>query len=197
MGTGKKQTDQMIEVDARKLAQGLKAAFAGMAMVFDSIGVETDIEAEEKAGGKTARRSSTAKPGKKPAGDITQGEEPVSDAQQVPAIEDGNAHSDDDEDASGITGDPGSDTAAGSTADPAAAPTTDNAPGEGSAPDNNVPEAPGITLDDVTKIIVQKIKKNRSNNEKIGHILKAYGVAKVGELDASKYEAFLTDLSEL
>ena len=60
MGTGKKQTDQMIEVDARKLAQGLKAAFAGMAMVFDSIGVETDIEAEEKAGGKTARRSSTA-----------------------------------------------------------------------------------------------------------------------------------------
>ena len=54
-----------------------------------------------------------------------------------------------------------------------------------------------ITLDDVTKIIVQKIKKNRNNNEKIGQILKAYGVAKVGELPDSKYEAFLTDLSEL
>ena len=64
---------------------------------------------------------------------------------------------------------------------------TENASGQASA----------ITLDDVTKIIVQKIKKNRSNNEKIGQILKAYGVAKVGELPDTKYEAFLTDLSQL
>ena len=56
---------------------------------------------------------------------------------------------------------------------------------------------PTLSLDDVTKIIVQKIKQNRSNNEKIGQILKTYGVSKVGELDPSKYEAFLTDLSEL
>ena len=38
---------------------------------------------------------------------------------------------------------------------------------------------------------------NRSNNEKIGSILKTYGVAKVGDLPASKYEAFLTDLSAI
>ena len=54
-----------------------------------------------------------------------------------------------------------------------------------------------VTLDDITKIIVQKIKQNRSNNEKIGSILKTYGVAKVGELPVSKYEAFLTDLSAI
>ena len=57
--------------------------------------------------------------------------------------------------------------------------------------------APGITQDDITKIIVQKIKQNRSNNEKIGAILKTYGVAKVSDLPASKYEAFLTDLSAI
>ena len=32
---------------------------------------------------------------------------------------------------------------------------------------------------------------------KIGSILKTYGVAKVGDLPASKYEAFLTDLSAI
>ncbi len=57
--------------------------------------------------------------------------------------------------------------------------------------------APGITQDDITKIIVQKLKKDRTNNEKIGAILKTYGAAKVSELPAEKYEAFLTDLSQL
>ena len=59
------------------------------------------------------------------------------------------------------------------------------------------PAAPKVTQDDITKIIVQKLKKDRSNNEKIGAILETYGVAKVSELPAAKYEAFLTDLSQL
>lgn len=58
-------------------------------------------------------------------------------------------------------------------------------------------DTPSVTQDDITKIIVQKLKKDRFNNEKIGAILGAYGVAKVSELPAEKYEAFLTDLSQL
>lgn len=58
-------------------------------------------------------------------------------------------------------------------------------------------QASTVTQDDITKIIVQKIKQNRSNNEKIGAILKIYGAAKVSDLPASKYEAFLTDLSAI
>ena len=54
-----------------------------------------------------------------------------------------------------------------------------------------------VTADDITKVIVRKIKQDRSNNEKIGAVLKTYGVAKVSELPASKYEAFLTDISQL
>lgn len=70
---------------------------------------------------------------------------------------------------------------------------TEEAPEEQSA----APAAPSVTIDDITKIIVQKIKKNRSNNEKIGAILKTYGVSKVGDLPKTKYEAFLTDLSAI
>lgn len=54
-----------------------------------------------------------------------------------------------------------------------------------------------VTVDDLTKIIVRKVKQDRSNNGKIGAILKTYGVAKVSELPAAKYEAFLTDISQL
>lgn len=54
-----------------------------------------------------------------------------------------------------------------------------------------------VTEDDITKIIVHKIKQDRSNNEKIGAILRTYGAAKVSDLPVAKYEAFLTDVSQL
>ena len=54
-----------------------------------------------------------------------------------------------------------------------------------------------VTVDDITKIIVRKVKQDRTNNEKIGSILKTYGVSRVSELPTAKYEAFLTDISQL
>ena len=59
------------------------------------------------------------------------------------------------------------------------------------------PAAVTVTADDITKVIVRKIKQDRSNNEKIASILKTYGVAKVSDLPTVKYEAFLTDISQL
>ena len=59
------------------------------------------------------------------------------------------------------------------------------------------PTTPSITIDDITKVIVAKIKKKRDNNAKIGSLLKTYGVDKVSGLPPEKYEAFLTDISEL
>lgn len=78
----------------------------------------------------------------------------------------------------------------------------DTAPDNDAASDevnSHAAEEPGssVTADDITKIIVQKIKQNRGNNEKIGAILKTYGVAKVSELPPSKYEAFLTDVAAI
>ena len=59
--------------------------------------------------------------------------------------------------------------------------------------------APAVTItkDDITAVIVGKIKKKRSNNEKIGQLLKAYGCKELSALPPEKYEAFLTDISQL
>ncbi|HOO28435.1 MAG TPA: hypothetical protein PLU43_08215 [Lachnospiraceae bacterium] len=74
----------------------------------------------------------------------------------------------------------------------------ENAEPEPAAPEEASEEKQStVTLDDITKIIVRKVKQNRSNNEKIGAILKTYCVSKVSDLPAEKYEAFVTDLSQL
>ena len=64
---------------------------------------------------------------------------------------------------------------------------------------NAEPEQPSVTIskDEITAVIVAKIKQKRSNNEKIGQLLKTYGVGQLSELPASKYEAFLADISQL
>ena len=64
------------------------------------------------------------------------------------------------------------------------------------------PQKPGnapspITTDDITRIIVRKIKQNKDNNEKIGQVLKTYGVERVSDLKPEHYEAFVTDLAAL
>ena len=64
-------------------------------------------------------------------------------------------------------------------------------------PAEQKPRVPILTKDDITSVIVAKIKQKRSNTEKIGQLLKAYGVGALSELPAEKYEAFLTDISQL
>lgn len=54
-----------------------------------------------------------------------------------------------------------------------------------------------ITKDDITAVIVAKIKKKRDNNEKIGQLLKTYGVGQLSDLPSEKYEAFLADVSQI
>ena len=60
-------------------------------------------------------------------------------------------------------------------------------------------EKPAVTItkDDITSVIVAKIKKKRDNNEKIGQLLKTYGVAQLSDLPSEKYEAFLADVSQI
>ena len=86
-------------------------------------------------------------------------------------------------------------------------------PGDGPVPDGPVPDETAdsvgrvtdteegadtlLTVDDITKVIVAKIKQKRSNNELIGKLLTSYNVGKVSELKPSQYEAFLTDISQI
>ena len=57
--------------------------------------------------------------------------------------------------------------------------------------------ARSIITDDITRIIVRKIKQNKDNSEKIGQVLKTYGVERVSDLKPEQYEAFVTDLAAL
>lgn len=58
-------------------------------------------------------------------------------------------------------------------------------------------EQTALTADDLIRVVTQKIKKDRSNKEKVLALLKSYGAAKVSDIPQDKYEAFLTDVSQL
>ena len=164
----------VIAVDARKLSLGLKMTFEGMAMVFDSIGVDVGVTAVKTDDARTATPADPIDPADPAAEKVSSVEEPVAEEHD--------------------TASQNMDT----KAEPSAAESVDaaDAPDAEAQPDASEPTST-VSIDDITKIIVQKIKQNRKNNEKIGSILKTYGVAKVGDLPASKYEAFLTDLSAI
>ena len=169
-GRKKEVKAQTVTVDAYKLGQALRMTFEGVALVFDALGTDTDLDGlvkTDQIDGKDVQKEAES------ACDSGHGETTVDPADKS-------------EEAAGETGLPWNGHMDLAVADKAA-----------EEPKAVPEETSKITMDDVTKIIVQKIKKNRSNNEKIGQILKAYGVAKVGELPDTKYEAFLTDLSEL
>ena len=68
---------------------------------------------------------------------------------------------------------------------------------EGKVEEKQEVASSGLSLDDVTEIIVQKIKQDRSNTQTIRQILRKYGTEKVSELKPAKYEAFLTDIAVL
>lgn len=182
---------QFITVDAGKLSKGLKTTFEGVAMVFDSIGLPVqlgltmDFEDEDKGEGTTdakpaASTVATEKEAVKKKAKAESKPEPTSEEEtqggevlEEPAPIEETALA-----AEEPVAEP----------EPVVEPEAKEAPAEVTS---------SITIDDITKIIVQKIKQNRKNNEKIGAILKTYEVARVGDLHPSKYEAFLTDLSAI
>lgn len=55
----------------------------------------------------------------------------------------------------------------------------------------------GLTVDDVARIVVQKVKANPGINDKIRALVIAHGAQRVTELKPEYLEAFLTDLSQL
>ena len=65
------------------------------------------------------------------------------------------------------------------------------------APAKKQEPASELTADDLIKVVTGKIKQNRANKDKILALLKSYGAAKVSDIPQDKYEAFLTDVSQL
>ena len=65
------------------------------------------------------------------------------------------------------------------------------------APAKKQEPASELTADDLIRVVTQKIKQNRANKDKVLTLLKSYGAAKVSDIPQDKYEAVLTDVSQL
>ena len=65
------------------------------------------------------------------------------------------------------------------------------------APAKKQEPASELTAGDLIKVVTGKIKQNRANKDKVLALLKSYGAAKVSDIPQDKYEAFLTDVSQL
>ena len=81
---------------------------------------------------------------------------------------------------------------------PAEAPTPEpEQPKKKAAPKKKQEQPTELTADDLIKVVTGKIKQNRANKDKVLALLKSYGAAKVSDIPQDKYEAFLTDVSQL
>ena len=158
----------LVIVDANRLREALKHTFEGVTMLFDCIGLNVPVGEPIPEQEEKPAESNPAE-----ESEFIPVEEPPEEAPIVEA--------------------PADET----TVEKPPAMETPEEKKQDEPPAETSPVVSTVTQDDITKIIVRKIKQDRSNNEKIGAILKTYGVAKVSDLPASKFEAFLTDVSQI
>lgn len=192
-------------VEIRAFGQGMQKLFEGMAEVFAAIGAEEpDRLTLEKAKWKKDGGANPAE-----ADTTTDEGESTHENEATGAGSDGSDHAGNNDDVAAVPENdpPVREEKKAKAAEPTE--TTEPEEPDGTAetigepvkekkPAKKGKAAPSaVSQDDITKIIVQKIKKDRSNNEKIGQLLKAYGAARVGDLHEDKYEAFITDLSAI
>lgn len=206
------EKETTVEVNLNLLMKTLKGIFIGVAEVFDALGVPVDeageMEVEEdarateeavKAAGEAAETQSGAASGSKSKGRKT-------------AAESAEKHSGKPVKAKKVAADTVSESAPEASAEPhpEAPEASVTAPEEQAKQESDEQPEPQehaaepaaqadkpVTLDDVTKVIVTKITQDRSNNMKIGAILKNYGVAKVSALPEDKYSQFLAEISKI
>ena len=54
-----------------------------------------------------------------------------------------------------------------------------------------------LTIHDIIRVAAKKIETNRKNSEKIGKMVKTYGLASLKELPPARFEEFMTELSQI
>ena len=202
----KSMEDRPMKVNLGKLTEGIGTVFTGVLQMLESIDVrsaeklltsirqeENEVPFVEDASGDTGTTGDPGDPGATGATGAT-----------------GTAGTAGATDATGTAGDIGRTDRAGVPAEngTAAEKTADvSETGEGGRSGKETKAAKtviaenkdsmGISLDDLTKIIVRKLKQDRANNGKIEAILKSYGVEKVCELPQEQYESFITEVATL
>ena len=184
-----------ILIDAHKLSRGLKKTFEGISIIFDSLGINnegllmpTSLAPSASSVG-TADTANTAASGNDAQTTIeVSGGKKLNEAEQsensgtLEAVEQ--------------VEQPAQVKEVAQAAQAAQAEGTEETPEVSEV--SEVSEAnSSITYDDITKIIVEKIKQDTANNKKIEAIVNNYGVSMVSQLPKSKYEAFMAELASL
>lgn len=218
--------DKKILEAPKKVVDGLVEVFEGLAQMFSGVSdqlekiplLATDPEDEiprpltEVPALSEKKGAAVPHPRKKPVKKIRKADIPADESAEAPVVEEPAAE-DDVSSRSSVEeatteGDSAENDSADSEAtdsefpidDADALPWNEDTGQKDADPAEAEPEtAPAMTItrDDITAVIVGKIKKKRSNNEKIGQLLKAYGCKELSALPPEKYEAFLTDISQL
>ena len=163
-----------ILVNPQKLSQGLTRTFEGISIIFASLGSKLDVtdltgQALQVAEEK-AKTTATAKQG---MAESIKSTEAVEKAEQSPQSE----HA--------------------KTSEQARSPEPTKPAKLSESAEQAEPAKSSISLDDITKVIVEKIKQDRGNREKIEAIVHNYGVSVISQLAESKYESFLAELASL
>ena len=212
----KKVVDGLVEV-----FEGLAQMFSGVSDQLDKIPLIVD-DPEDEVPRPLAevpalsekKGAATPHPRKKPVKKIRKADAPVEEPAEIPAVEEPVVKADVNSGSSVEEPAPEGDSAENDSADEEvtdsdfpvddadALPWNEDTGQKDTAsaePQAGQKAAPAVTItkDDLTAVIVGKIKKKRSNNEKIGQLLKAYGCKELSALPPEKYEAFLTDISQL
>ena len=173
-----------ILVNPQKLSQGLTRTFEGISIIFASLGSKLDVTdlngqvtqiAEEKA---TATETGTVT-----AKEATV--EPIKSTESVEKAEKSTQSEQTETSEQAQSPEPAT----------ASKPTEQAEQVEQVEPSE--PTKSSMTLDDITKVIVEKIKQDRGNRERIEAIVHEYGVSVISQLDEANYEAFLAELASL
>lgn len=218
--------DKKILEAPKKVVDGLVEVFEGLAQMFSGVSDQLDkipllaADPEDEILRPLAeipalsekKGAATSHPRKKPVKKIHKSDAPVEESAEVPVTDEPVAEDDVNSGSSLEQPVTEGDSAENDSADGEAAdsdfpvddadalPWNEDTGQKDTAPAEAEPKvAPAVTItrDDLTAVIVGKIKKKRSNNEKIGQLLKAYGCKELSALPPEKYEAFLTDISQL
>lgn len=174
-GKSDQETSGII-VDIQKLSTGLKTTFEGISAIFDSLGMRFDIQQLTEN-----LTSNNAMPNAQ-----------VSEKQST--------HTDSLSESKRITG--ASETSSENIASSVSSEicemtdTSEQAKRTEYIPSSE-PAKSSITIDDITKIVVKKVKQNREDEEKIRQIVHSYGVSAISQLPESKYEALLAEIASL
>ena len=169
-----------ILVNPQKLSQGLTRTFEGISIIFESLGSKLDVTDLNGQVTQIAKEKATAK--ETETGTVTAKEATVKSIKSTESIEKTEQS-------------PQSEQTETSEQAQSPEPATASKPTE--QVEQEEPAKPSITLDDITKVIVEKIKQDRGNRERIEAIVHEYGVSVISQLDEANYEAFLAELASL